>query len=124
MVDANAYDFDPRMYNNGLAREYWTPLNQSNENPRLDASITEIPFEYTMRYQEASFIKLRQITLSYNLPNKWFDNMPISAVNVYVSSKNTAVLYSKMERGLDPERNGSFSWPLARLLTFGLDVDF
>lgn len=124
MVDANAYDFDPRMYNNILDREYWTPINQSNENPRLDASITEIPFEYTMRYQEASFIKLRQITLSYNLPDKWFENIPISAVNVYVSSKNTATLYSKLEKGLDPERNGSFSWPLARLLTFGLNVDF
>jgi TonB-linked SusC/RagA family outer membrane protein len=124
MVDASAYDWDPRMRDNLLAVDYWTPENHSNDFPRLDATFTEIQFESTISYREASFIKLRQITLSYDLPEKWFNNLPLSGLSVYVSSKNTAVLYSKMMKGLDPERGGSVSWPLARFYTFGVNVDF
>ncbi len=124
MVDAGAYEFDPRMYNNIIDLEYWTPLNNSNENPRLDASITEAPFEYTMRYREASFIKLRQVTLGYDLPQKLLEKTTISRLNIYFSIKNAAVLYSKMEKGLDPERDGDVDWPLARLYTVGINVDF
>ena len=119
-----AYDFDPRMLNNLLAIDYWTPNNPTNEFPRLDATFTEIQFESTISYREASFIKLRQVTLSYELPGKWFTNLPLSGIRVYVSSKNTAFLYSKMMKGVDPERNGSITWPLARFYTFGLDADF
>ncbi len=124
LIEAYAYDFDPRMYNNILALDFWTPINPTNEYPRLDASITEIDFESTISYRDASFIKLRQVTLSYDLPKKWFNNLPISALRVYVSSKNTAYLYTKMLKGVDPERNGSISWPIARFYTFGLNVEF
>jgi len=124
MVDAESYDWDPRMLNNLLAVDYWTPENQTNEYPRLDATFTEIQFESTISYREASFIKLRQVTLSYDLPDKWFNNLPLSGLSIYVSSKNTAVLYSKMMKGLDPERSGDIDWPLARFYTFGINVDF
>jgi len=124
MVDAEAYDFDPRMLNNLLAIDYWTPNNPTNDYPRLDASFTEIDFESTISYRDASFIKLRQVTLSYDLPEKWFNNVPLSGLSVYVSSKNTAILYSKMMKGVDPERKGSIKWPIARFYTFGINVDF
>lgn len=124
MVDASAYDWDPRMLNNLLDVPYWTPNNPTNEYPRLDATITETQFESVISYRDASFIKLRQVTLNYELPSRWLKNMPISRLGVYVSSKNTAYLYSKMLKGIDPERDGSISWPLARLYTFGINVDF
>ena len=124
MVDASAYDWDPRMLNNLLAVDYWTPINPTNDYPRLDATITETQFESVISYRDASFIKLRQITLNYDLPEKWLKNTPISRIGVYISSKNTAYLYSKMMKGIDPERDGSISWPLARFYTFGVNVDF
>jgi TonB-linked SusC/RagA family outer membrane protein len=124
MVKASAYDWDPRMLNNLLAVPYWTPDNPTNEYPRLDATITETQFESVISYRDASFIKLQQITLNYDLPKKWFTKGPISGLSVYISSKNTAYLYSKMMKGIDPERKGSISWPLARFYTFGMNVDF
>jgi TonB-dependent starch-binding outer membrane protein SusC len=50
--------------------------------------------------------------------------VPVSRVNLYVSSKNTAILYSTLDEGIDPERGGSISWPLSRLYTFGVNVEF
>jgi TonB-dependent starch-binding outer membrane protein SusC len=124
MVDAEAYDWDPRMLNNLINVGYWTPDNPTNEYPRLDQSLTETPFKTVISYREASFIKLRQITLNYNLPDRWLKSSPISKLSVYISSKNTAYLYSKMLKGIDPERDGSIKWPLARFYTFGLNVEF
>lgn len=124
MVEADAYEWDSRLRDNMLAVDYWTPHNPTNEFPRFDQSITEFDFESVLKYREASFIKLRQITLSYDLPAKWFKNLPLSGVGVYISSKNTAYLYSKLMKGIDPERDGSLKWPLARFYTFGLNVDF
>lgn len=124
MIDANAYAFDPRMLNNQIVFDYWTPLNPSNTAPRLDWSGSNMDFMDVLSYKDGSFVKLRNITLGYELPQKWLANLPISRLNVYVNSKNTAILYSTLEKGLDPERNGSISWPLSRLYTFGVNVEF
>jgi TonB-linked SusC/RagA family outer membrane protein len=125
MIDADAYDFDPRMLSNMLAIDYWTPVNPSNENPRLGEDLASAPFaSSTMHYRDGSFIKLRQVTLAYQIPSRVLKKLPISSINFYLSSKNTAILYSKMAKGVDPERNGSIDWPLSRLFTFGIDVEF
>lgn len=126
MIDAKAYAFDPRMLNNQLKFDYWTPLNPTNEAPRLDDETagTNLPFSSTMQYKDGSFIKLRNIVLSYNLPQKFLDPVKLAMASIYVSTQNTATLYSNLEKGLDPERNGSISWPLARTFTVGINVEF
>jgi TonB-dependent starch-binding outer membrane protein SusC len=124
MIDAGAYAFDPRMLNNQVVFDYWTPLNPSNTAPRLDWSGSNMDFMNVLRYKDGSFVKLRNITLAYELPREWLAKVPVSRVNLYVSSKNTAILYSTLDEGIDPERGGSISWPLSRLYTFGVNVEF
>ncbi|MCB0643178.1 MAG: TonB-dependent receptor [Phaeodactylibacter sp.] len=124
MIDAGAYSYDPRMYDNMLAVDYWTPLNPTNEYPAYDAARAELPYEYTLRYRDGSFIKLRNITLGYTLPASVLENTPFSKLRVYASGKNVAILHSKLFDGLDPERGGSINWPLARLWLLGVDASF
>ena len=124
MVDADAYSFDPRMYDNQLEIGYWTPENPTNDWPRLDAAEAELDYESTLNYRDASFIKVKNITLGYNLPLSLIDKLYISKLRVYMSSNNPFILYTKLDKGLDPERNGSYSWPLARTFIFGIDVEF
>lgn len=124
MINAGAYSYDPRMYDNMIAVDYWTPLNPTNEYPAYDAARAELPYESTLRYRDGSFIKLRNITLGYTLPQSTISNTPLSNLRVYVSGKNLAILHSKLFDGLDPERGGSINWPLARLWLVGLDVSF
>ena len=45
-------------------------------------------------------------------------------LRLYVSGKNTAILYSNMYEGMDPEREGSINYPLARLWLFGINASF
>lgn len=124
LVRAGAYAYDPRMLDNMIAVDYWTPENPTNAYPRYDATRAELPFESTLQYVDGSFIKLKNVTFGYSLPKSLLSKASVQKVRVYVSGKNTAILHTKMFDGLDPERGGSISYPLARLWLFGLEVGF
>ncbi|MCE7065917.1 TonB-dependent receptor [Dyadobacter sp. CY326] len=81
------------------AYERWTPTNPSNDVQRAfeDPSIVN-----TSRYvEDASFLRLKNITLGYNLPKSLASKIHSSQVKVYVSAANllTWTKYS----GFDPE---------------------
>jgi TonB-linked SusC/RagA family outer membrane protein len=60
---------------------------------------------------DASYVKLRQITLSYSLPKSLISKMGLSAVDLSVFGRNLALLYKKNEN-FDPEvsyQNASLS---------------
>ena len=122
MLNAGAYAYDPRMYDNMRAVDYWTPENPTNAYPRYDASRAELPFESTLRYVDGSFIKLKNVTLGYSLSPRLMARSRFNTVRLYFSARNPAILYSNLVEGLDPERNGSISFPLARVFMLGLDL--
>jgi hypothetical protein len=124
MIDAGAYDFDPRMYDNQIEIPYWTPINQSNEYPRLDASMAEMDYEQVLSYKDGSFIKMKNITLGYTLPKSVISQVNIAKARIYFSSNNPFILYSNLDKGIDPERGGSITWPLARTMIFGINLEF
>lgn len=124
LVRAGAYAYDPRMLDNMIAVDYWTPLNPTNSYPRYDATRAELPFESTLQYVDGSFVKLKNVTLGYQFSNSLLNRTPFRKIRAYVSGKNTAILHSNMFDGLDPERGGSINFPLARLWIFGLEVGF
>ncbi|HEX6180919.1 MAG TPA: SusC/RagA family TonB-linked outer membrane protein, partial [Chitinophagaceae bacterium] len=53
---------------------------------------------------DASFVKLRQIVLGYNLPAKWFNKLHVQGVNVSLVGRNLAII-SKHTPNIDPESN-------------------
>lgn len=124
LLNAGAYSYDPRMLDNMLAVDYWTPNNPTNAYPRYDASRAELPFESTLRYVDGSFVKLKNITLGYTFPKSMLKKSVFSNLRVYASGKNTAILHSNLFDGIDPERGGSINFPLARLWLVGLNTSF
>ncbi|MFB5946693.1 SusC/RagA family TonB-linked outer membrane protein [Albibacterium profundi] len=51
---------------------------------------------------DATNIRLRTVTLDYNLPKRFFDNTPIQNAKIGLSMNNVWMIHSKMN-GLDPE---------------------
>lgn len=51
---------------------------------------------------DASYVKLRQITLSYSLPKTWVGKIGLKAMDLSVFGRNLALLYKKNEN-FDPE---------------------
>ncbi|MBN1180801.1 MAG: TonB-dependent receptor [Bacteroidales bacterium] len=125
-INAGAYGFDPRLYDtNIMDNDYWTPVNPSNEYPMLLwGAAAQLPYAQVLRYRDGSYAKIKHITLAYTLPNQISSRMALSKLRVYSTLKDPAIIYSKLAKGLDPERGGSTSWPLARLLVFGVNAEF
>ncbi len=82
---------------------------------------------------DASYVKLRQVTLGYSLPKKLLDNTFIDAVKISVVGRNLALLYKKAPH-IDPETGFSSAngnqgqefgqYPSARNLGFNVNLQF
>jgi hypothetical protein len=131
---------DPKILN------YWTPENQNTTQPAMyDAKYREdqllvntylFGWNYgeTSRFvEDASFIRLKTITLAYSFEQRLLKTIGIQKSRIYVSGTNllTITKYS----GYDPEvalYNGSDAamgvdagiYPSSKMYTFGIELSF
>lgn len=100
---------------------YWTPTNPTNDYPAPRwASAAGDTYKNSMNYQDGSFIKLRNISLGYNLPKNVSNSMHLSNVRLYAQVINPGLIYSKID-WIDPDLGGS---TFNRGFVFGLNVGF
>ncbi|MEL7145001.1 MAG: TonB-dependent receptor, partial [Bacteroidota bacterium] len=75
--------------------------------------------------EDGSFIKLRNVSVSYNLPKVWLEKAKISNVRIYATGFN--ILTFTNFRGLDPETGVTSrdfgEYPNPRKILFGLEIE-
>lgn len=98
---------------NAYALPYWTPENPTNKTTRLNTANTP---SFTI-YESRGFLRLQDVSLSYNLPAKLLELFEVEGCRVYLSSRNL-LTFSKWS-GWDPESGNT---PMPRIFTFGIDV--
>lgn len=97
----------------------WTPENTNTDVPRAYYGGGRYTLGETDKaIQDASFLRLNALTLSYTLPSDVTDSVYLKNVRVYVTGSNlfTATKY----KGYDPE--GGDSYPNQRMFVMGLNV--
>jgi len=107
---------------------YWTPSNMNTQFPSPGANTSDLKTVYTtyktaLRYEKASYFKIKDITLSYNFEKSWLNALHMSNARVYCSFKNFITINS-LDDDYDPERGGSINFPLAKQFVLGLNVTF
>jgi TonB-linked SusC/RagA family outer membrane protein len=117
----------PNWFASGLttALDRWTPNNPGAAYPRLydGGNGNYVGSDFWLR--NGAFLRIRHITLGYNLAKKWMDKMKIQQCRFYVSVVNPFT-FSNYEPGFDPEINnttGAF-YPIMRTATIGFNVRF
>lgn len=94
---------------NNVSVDYWTPENTGAKYPRPGGITAADNPKYmsTMAYFDASYLKIRTLSLGYNFGGEWMDNAGISQARIYFTAQNPFVLFSPYhkESGLDPEPN-------------------
>jgi len=73
---------------------------------------------------DRTFLRLKTIELGYNLPQKWIKPAGMSRVRAYISGYNLLTLHKYPVRTVDPEQNSSGTYPLTKMVNFGLNVVF
>jgi TonB-linked SusC/RagA family outer membrane protein len=132
MADNAAVLRNSRIY---YAENRWTTPGQLTDVPRPAYNRTESSarissYQTTARfYEDASFIRLKQVTLGYNLPTSILSKYRISNVRVYAQAVNL-LTWTKWT-GYDPEfqetdanRGTEGIIPQTRNYTFGVQVGF
>ncbi|MEA5403824.1 TonB-dependent receptor [Arcicella sp. DC2W] len=115
------YKIDGR--ENGPKVDYWTPENPTNNHPRPDMNKNQnSSFMSTLYYVDGSFLKIKNISLGYEIPSKISSKWGISKIRVYTTMRNYFT-FSKLAP-YDPERGGSLAFPMTKQLIFGLNVNF
>ncbi len=70
---------------------------------------------------DASFIRLKNISISYLFPSNWISRVGISNVRVFIQGQNLLTVTGY--KGLDPE-NQTYVLPPLRILTCGVSISF
>ena len=91
--------------------DYWTPENTGAKYPRPGGILSSDAPKYgnTLALFDATYLKIRAITLGYNFNQNWLKNAGIQRLRLYVTAQNPFVLFSPYtnETGLDPEPNST-----------------
>ena len=111
-----------------LENKYWSPFNTDAQNanaiyPRL-SNVSKSNNYATSDFWifNGSYFRLKNITLSYTLPQAWTNAIGINKTRLYVSGSDLFCI-SKFPDGWDPEM-GSTSYPITTSLIFGVQVNF
>jgi TonB-linked SusC/RagA family outer membrane protein len=106
---------------------YWTPENKSNEWRSLSNRSNVYGYGFP---SNASFTRLKDVTLSYNMPQNTVNKLGINGATVYVSGRNLYTWTNWI--GWDPEArditrgyaNDNLNYPMVRTYVLGVNLTF
>ena len=119
--------------------DYWRPDNPDAYYPKpyINSAGGVAPFQNkniqsTDRYlQNAAYCRLKNLTLSYTLPDAWIKKLALQKVQVFFSGENL-LTFTKLKGMFDPEAiftsntytsEGGKNYPMNKVLSVGLIVN-
>ncbi|HLZ89154.1 MAG TPA: SusC/RagA family TonB-linked outer membrane protein [Puia sp.] len=116
-----------------LLGQFWTKPGDNTRFPRLvyPNGTAQDPWNIASSFfvEDGSFLKVKQVTLAYNLPEKWASRLHMRFINVYGMAENLLML-KKSKMIPDPELvdpttgTANVVYPSALKLTAGFRVEF
>ena len=110
---------------NTIKKNWWTPENPSNDWYMNRKLANEMSGHGATLYESTNFIRLKDVSLAYDLPKNAISKIGLSNVRVYVSGRNL-LTFTKWS-GLDPElvdQDAQRNIPMQKELIFGLTFGF
>lgn len=106
---------------------YWTPENKSNEWRSLGNHSNVHGYGFP---SNASFTRLKDVTLSYTLPQQMASRLGVGGLTVYASGRNLYTWTNWL--GWDPEarditrgsENDNLNYPMVRTYVLGVNLNF
>jgi TonB-dependent starch-binding outer membrane protein SusC len=99
---------------------YWSLDNPST---KYSSPIYQNPYSLDF-LEDLSFIKLKDLTLSYNIPAVFLEKYKISSLRIFATGNNLITITHWS--GYDPENRSGFldGYPSQRTVSFGVNVSF
>lgn len=104
----------------------WTPENTNASLPKRIGYFSPNTYltDCSYWYKNASFMRLKYLTLSYDLPKKVFCNKFFDNVRFFITGTNLFVWSRFNSNYFDPELADGNAFPIMRSINLGIDVKF
>ena len=126
-VDMDGYDMVGNTTTASL--NYWQKPGDTGVNPKPVAGAPKAPYKNSTRYlQDGSYLRIKDVTLSYALPENVLKAIKMQGVRVYVSALNPYTFHN-VKGAMDPELGPlgySFgaAHTMVKSLVGGIEVSF
>lgn len=77
----------------------------------------------TYSYRNYSYLRIKNIELSYTLPKRWQKALSMSGASVFIKCNNLAT-FSNVDDRIDPETSSGSAYPIVRTYTMGVRFSF
>jgi hypothetical protein len=112
-----------------LVLDRWQKTGETNEVQRFTsdygsayAAASNLLPQSNGIYSDASFIRLKNLSISYNLPAKWITKIHFDKIRLYGLAQNLATITNY--KGADPETQSLNNLPPLRTVTAGIQLTF
>lgn len=110
--------------------DHWTPENPNAYFPRVKAysaeDNNELGMNQTKYLQNAAYLRLKNLTVGYTIPQSLTKKWGISNLRFYFSGENI-LTFSHLDVDLDPEvstRSAGKVYPMQKTFSFGVNIGF
>ena len=103
----------------------WTPSNTDANYPRLLPATSSPNWRTSEQWMfDASYLRLRNVTVAYNFSSNLLEGLKLDALKVYLTGQNLFTI-DNLPEGIDPNvpnfSSGAF-YPITSIYTLGLSV--
>ena len=105
------------------ALDYWSTDNKSAYFPKPGWSNSGNRVTSTRYLQNASYIRLKNITLGYTLPKSLSQKIGTSRIRAYITGENL-LTFTPLIGCFDPETLSNMTYPVNKKIAIGLNLTF
>ena len=128
--DRQLFESDGSMSDQNIwkgALNYWKQPGDTNVLPKPVYNNSSSSDQMSTRYlEDGSYLRIKDVTLAYNLPSRWTKKALMSGVRIYASALNLYTFHNM--NYWDPEHgtigNTIISYPMTRSMIVGVDITF
>ena len=99
----------------------WTPDNFDATYPRITKSDQTNFVTSSFWLQDASYVRLKNLTLGYTLPKDWMTKLGVTNAKLFLSGENL-LTFSGLDGGIDPEEGAERGWSYGNVKKISLGV--
>lgn len=116
--------FDEVRYNT-RKKNWWTPENPTNDWIMNDQDANQMGGVSGGYYENPDFIRIKDISLSYDLPNSTIEKIGLNRLRLYITGRNLFTITNWT--GMDPDlidKDSQRDIPMQKEYVFGLSLGF
>ncbi len=106
----------------------WQQPGDITDSPRLSIQgFHDLNQRFSDRFvEDGSYLRLKNLTLSYNIPDSVLDKLGIRSAKIFISGQNLLTLtnYSGLDPGVRIQGRQTYDYPQTAIYSLGVNINF